>query len=309
MVNIIIATHGSLAIGFKDNLQTVTGESSVEALTLAQDDNSDVFEENLLCLLRDHKDEGTLLFVDFVGGTPYNLALKHLYDGLNYKVVAGINAMMLIETVGKQASFALDELYRLAIEVGKNQIQGFEESDQTESSLPEVSSEIVFHDGCISLARVDHRLMHGQVVTKWLKLADADTILIVDNEMSKDQYMVDIYQQAAPNGVAVFIVPTDVIAYAYQHNTLPNGKVLLLFRNIEAVQASMQAGLRLKTLQLGGIPNDNGKRKMVFTAVCLSQDDIETLNEIEALGTSISLQVVPEEKGITYSEALKKLGN
>lgn len=310
MAKIIVATHGTLALGFRDNVQTVTGETSLETLTLAQGDNSDDFERTFVEKLEHFQAEGSLVFVDFVGGTPYNLAMKHLHDGLNYKVISGLNAMMLLEAIDKQHELSLEELYRLALEVGKAQILGSDDTGDfhTHPSSSQSSHEdLRFSDGKVTLARVDHRLMHGQVVTKWLKRADASTILIVDDEMSKDSYMVDIYQQAAPNGVEVFVVPTKVVAYAYQHNTLPKGNILLLFRNVEAVHAATAQGLKLENLQLGGIPNDNGNRQMVFTAVCLSKYDVQLLKDIASQGTAISLQVVPEEKGISFAEALKKL--
>ena len=43
----------------------------------------------------------------------------------------------------------------------------------------------------IKLARVDFRLMHGQVVTTWIQQVSADAILIVDDKSSsrsKDFY-------------------------------------------------------------------------------------------------------------------------
>ena len=50
----------------------------------------------------------------------------------------------------------------------------------------------------ITFARVDHRLIHGQVITKWSKIARAQKILIVDDILGQDSFMVDIYKMAAP---------------------------------------------------------------------------------------------------------------
>ena len=57
----------------------------------------------------------------------------------------------------------------------------------------------------ITLARVDHRLIHGQVVTKWLKIAMAKKIIIIDDYLAKETFMVDVYKMAAPSGVDVEI--------------------------------------------------------------------------------------------------------
>ena len=45
----------------------------------------------------------------------------------------------------------------------------------------------------ITLVRVDHRLIHGQVITKWVKIAQAQKIIIVDDFLGQDEFMADIY--------------------------------------------------------------------------------------------------------------------
>ena len=41
----------------------------------------------------------------------------------------------------------------------------------------------------ISLVRLDSRLIHGQVITKWVKIAKANRIIIIDDELSKDDFI------------------------------------------------------------------------------------------------------------------------
>ena len=57
----------------------------------------------------------------------------------------------------------------------------------------------------IKLARVDFRLMHGQVVTNWIKQVNADSILIIDDELAKDKFLGQVFLMAAPPGIKVAI--------------------------------------------------------------------------------------------------------
>ena len=41
----------------------------------------------------------------------------------------------------------------------------------------------------ISLIRIDFRLIHGQVVTKWVKQANADRIIIVNDALANDEFL------------------------------------------------------------------------------------------------------------------------
>lgn len=60
----------------------------------------------------------------------------------------------------------------------------------------------------ITLTRIDSRLIHGQVIVKWSRIANGNRIVIVDDELEKDSFMVDIYQMAAPSGMSVEIYST-----------------------------------------------------------------------------------------------------
>ncbi len=41
----------------------------------------------------------------------------------------------------------------------------------------------------IVLTRVDSRLIHGQVVTKWLQQSGANEILVVSDELEQDEFL------------------------------------------------------------------------------------------------------------------------
>ena len=50
----------------------------------------------------------------------------------------------------------------------------------------------------IVLIRIDHRLIHGQVVGMWIQEFKADHILVIDDILAKDPFMQRIYTAAAP---------------------------------------------------------------------------------------------------------------
>lgn len=58
----------------------------------------------------------------------------------------------------------------------------------------------------ILVTRIDDRLIHGQVVTAWIKQYPINKILIIDDELSRNKLMERIYKAAAPVGVEVMIM-------------------------------------------------------------------------------------------------------
>ena len=53
------------------------------------------------------------------------------------------------------------------------------------------------------LVRIDDRLIHGQVMTAWMKTLPAQEIIVVDDRVAKDEFMLFVLQNAAPKGVKV----------------------------------------------------------------------------------------------------------
>ena len=41
----------------------------------------------------------------------------------------------------------------------------------------------------VKLTRIDYRLIHGQVITKWTNKAAANRIIVVNDELAKDKFM------------------------------------------------------------------------------------------------------------------------
>ena len=55
----------------------------------------------------------------------------------------------------------------------------------------------------IGIVRVDDRLIHGQVVTTWINHTQSNRIIIVDDELVKNEFLAGIYAMAAPRGLPV----------------------------------------------------------------------------------------------------------
>lgn len=157
----------------------------------------------------------------------------------------------------------------------------------------------------ITFARVDYRLIHGQVITKWSKIASADKILIVDKVLGADEFMASIYQMAAPSGMEVQIIAPEEAGHAYQQQELGAGNIFLLFKDVASARAAHEAGLELPMLQLGGIPAEAG-RKVVFPSVALGESEVADLKMLHEAGVPIEIQVVPEEAGMSFEDAIKK---
>lgn len=158
----------------------------------------------------------------------------------------------------------------------------------------------------IALTRVDFRLIHGQVITRWLKECQINEIVTVDTELSKDEFMQDVFKMAAPKGVKIRILSVEEAVKAQQNNELEKNRVLVLFKSVQELDNAVRAGLKLEEVQIGGLGGGPG-RKAVNNAITLDRKDADTLLALEEMGINIYLQTTPDYPSETLQKAVAKL--
>ncbi|WP_122643062.1 PTS sugar transporter subunit IIB [Luxibacter massiliensis] len=157
------------------------------------------------------------------------------------------------------------------------------------------------------LARVDFRLIHGQVITKWVKKTCAEKIIIVDEDLARDDFMGMIYANAAPKGMSVTIDTVLGAAEKWKMDEYGDGKIMVLFKNVSTCYEAIKQGMCIEKVQLGGAPNEPGKKK-VTNEIFLSGDEVKNLKELHDAGIEIYIQAVPEKPVAGYEEIIKRAG-
>ncbi|MBS7009008.1 PTS sugar transporter subunit IIB [Anaerostipes sp.] len=155
----------------------------------------------------------------------------------------------------------------------------------------------------IQIARIDYRLIHGQVVTKWMKAYPAKRIVIVDSELAQDDFMADIYMMAAPAGTKVDVVETE---RARSFLDSISGSVFLLFKNVESCYEAFFNGVAFPRLVVGGIPTDAGK-VLVYSSIYMSASEYDKLEQISRAGIEVILQSTPDDSCAELSKIKEKL--
>lgn len=158
----------------------------------------------------------------------------------------------------------------------------------------------------IALTRVDFRLIHGQVITRWLKQCDINEIVTVDTELSKDSFMQDVFKMAAPKGVKISVLSSDDAVALQEKGGLEKNRVLLLFKSVKELCSTIEKGLKLEEVQIGGLGGGPG-RKAVNNAITLDQADADQLLSLEAKGIKVYFQTTPDYPSETLKNAVAKL--
>jgi PTS system mannose-specific IIB component len=156
----------------------------------------------------------------------------------------------------------------------------------------------------VVLARIDDRLIHGQVVEGWVNFLKATCILVADDRVAANPLQRTIMEISVPEGLKVIIGRVEDICAKIRSSSLDAERAILLFSNPADVLRSLQAGLSCPSINLGGLHFVPGKRK-IMDVLAVDDADLESLQAILKQGVRIDIQTVPTEKPHSLERVLK----
>jgi PTS system mannose-specific IIB component len=152
-------------------------------------------------------------------------------------------------------------------------------------------------------ARVDDRLIHGQVTVAWRRHLGYGAIWIVDDALGEGPFMADTLRLAAPQGVAL-AVHTVASAAASLPERAPE-RLLLLFREPQAALALVEAGVTLRRLVVGNLaPSPGSSRAMGSIAVNAAQ--AAALDALDAHGVEVVFQPTPDDPARAWAAVRRR---
>lgn len=125
MIGFILTGHGDFSVGLKSAIDMVAGDQPEFEIVPFEGSQAATYGDTLRDAISAMRTEcdGVLVFVDLLGGTPFNQAMINTQSISDVNVVTGTNLPMLIETLftrNSDASATLDTLTECALAAGQN---------------------------------------------------------------------------------------------------------------------------------------------------------------------------------------------
>lgn len=140
----------------------------------------------------------------------------------------------------------------------------------------------------IVLARVDERLIHGQILNEWVTRTEPTHLVIVDDALVEDAFMSNIYKALTPLWLDVQIRSVPEAAAGLTDPAAPPGRLILLAKTPRPFVELVKRGVTIPELTLADkayFPN-----KIPVPAECR-----RAVNWLLAAGVRVSAQVSPED--------------
>ena len=323
-IGIVIASHGEFAEGIHQSGSMIFGEQEkVQTVTFMPSEGPDDLRAKLdAAIATFDADDEILVLADLWSGSPFNQASAVIGENPDRKIaiITGLNLPMLIQAYTERmmdAAAGVDQVVANIMKEAKDGIKVLPETLQPEETVatgvaaPTLSSAIpegtVIGDGKIkiNLARVDTRLLHGQVATAWTPDSKADRIIVVSDAVAKDDMRKQLIGQAAPNGVKANVIPLAKMIEVAKDPRFGNTHALLLFENPEDVLTVVEAGVPITTLNVGSMAHSTGKT-MVNKVLSMDKKDVETFEKLRDLGVTFDVRKVPNDSKANLFDLIKK---
>ena len=318
-IAIVIGTHGWAAEQLLKTAEMLLGEQeNVAWIDFVPGENAETLIEKYNAKLAGlDTQQGVLFLVDTWGGSPFNAASRIVVDKEHYEVVAGVNIPMLVETLmGRDDNPTFDELVAVAVETGREGVKALKAKPvEAVKAAPAPAAPKAAAPAkpmgpndymVIGLARIDDRLIHGQVATRWTKETNVTRIIVVSDEVAADNVRKTLLTQVAPPGVTAHVVDVAKMIRVWNNPKYAGERIMLLFTNPTDVERLVEEGVKITTVNIGGMAYRQGKTQ-VNNAVSVDEKDIEAFKKLNERGIELEVRKVSNDPKLKMMDLIAKI--
>ena len=155
----------------------------------------------------------------------------------------------------------------------------------------------------IVLTRIDDRLIHGQVMTAWVKKTRANQILIIDDEVANDEFMSEILKMSAPNGIDIVVKGLeDGITFLKEQDDKAN-KLIILVKGPGIIDAILENDIQISKLVVGGM-GARPDRRVLYKNISASDEERGIFKKIIDKNVPVVIHIIPDQKETDLSKYL-----
>jgi PTS system N-acetylgalactosamine-specific IIB component len=156
----------------------------------------------------------------------------------------------------------------------------------------------------IVLSRIDERLVHGQVGVQWVGFANANIVVVVDDEVATDSTQQDLMEMVLAEGIAIRFWSVQKTIDNI-HKAKDRQKILIVAKSPAIFLKMIQGGVDIKNINVGNMHFTDAKKQIAKT-VSVDEMDIKSFNSLKNLNVSVNIQGIPTESAVDIFSLLNK---
>lgn len=147
----------------------------------------------------------------------------------------------------------------------------------------------------IKFIRIDHRLLHGQVVFSWSKSLQINRLIEVNDEAANDEFKKMSLELSKPQGIKLNILTVENTLTKISKIEALSENIMMIFGNTKDVRQFCESYSNVKEINYGGIIKKEGS-KQFSNAIFLTENEIEDAKVLKSMGIKQFMQQVPTSK-------------
>jgi mannose/fructose/N-acetylgalactosamine-specific phosphotransferase system component IIB len=149
------------------------------------------------------------------------------------------------------------------------------------------------------LARIDCRLIHGQVVETWVPHTCADSLIVANDDLAGNPFMRSVMELAVPPGIRVRFCRLDEAISALADADRNGKRSILLAASTSDAMTLRKAGAAFEILNIGNLHFSPGKVE-ISPSVFFAPEDFDALGWFRSHGVTVLVQGTPFESGTSF---------
>ena len=136
----------------------------------------------------------------------------------------------------------------------------------------------------ITTLRVDERLIHGQVVTNWIRFLGLTNLIVANDAAAQDELQKGVLKMACPPGVKCMVATVDKAIRTLQDPRAEKLKIMVITENPRDALKLVEAVPEIPDVNVSNFGNMCYKEDNPKTQLCANvraeQEDLEAIREL-----------------------------
>lgn len=150
--------------------------------------------------------------------------------------------------------------------------------------------------------RVDDRLIHGQIVTSWVKSLNIRRIIAIDDIIAGNEMMKSIVTMGVPSHIESLIIKKSELG-EFLKDEKDTLIIVRFSRDLDTLFDELKTAVHINIGNCSKQTNPvlTTKGKGVGQLLSFTQEDVDTLNRFNNFGTEVIIQQLPTDKITTWN--------
>ncbi|MBW9323999.1 PTS sugar transporter subunit IIB [Enterococcus casseliflavus] len=142
--------------------------------------------------------------------------------------------------------------------------------------------------------RIDDRLIHGQVATRWAAECKINRIMVIDDEVAENEIEKSVLRMAAPSGINTSILTLEKAVSNIKNENYSGQRVMLIVKTPLILLEMMNRGVSLLDVNIGNMSNRPGTIQYK-KSVSMLPEERKAVEYLLRHGIKVTARMVPDD--------------